>query len=428
MSYRQVLDEAIGASPLSTVDVDEVIRRERRARRRHWTAAGTAAAVAAVTGAVWLLAPGGAPQPPTPAGVTVAPAPGTVADEIRIDRAVIDAVTRAAPEVTWVRPLDVTAPDAPTSAPHSGGVDLDTRVRYQKAGRIASGGTEAVLEVQILRDGARFFQPRTCDGTQLAPDLTCAEATGPAGEPVRTVERQLRQAGRGDKLHAQNYRLVRVLRSDGALVTVSLSSRTRDAAFPLTVAQQTAVALDPAVALAPLPPGTVAPSPPGPSTPGRFAEQTRIDNAVFAALRRQVPGVRGADGPNGTPADLSKVWTDTGGENTADSYWGQGRVVVGTAAGLFSVQIWRADPGMFGNLSCGKESDVHTCTAGTGPHGERYRTATNTGGTRERTVDVRRSDGSWLSVTLDSDQEPFPLTVAQQQAVAFDTAISLPAK
>ncbi|MEV0425070.1 hypothetical protein [Micromonospora sp. NPDC050495] len=428
MSYRQVLDEAIGASPLSTIDVDGVIRRERRARRHRWAATGTAAAVAAVIAAGWMLAPGGAPRPPAPAAPTVAPVPGTLDDEIRIDRAVIDAVTRVAPAVAWVRPLGVADPDAPTPLPHPGGVDLDTRVLYQKAGRIAADRTEAVLEVQLLRDGARFFRPRTCDATALAPDLVCAESTGPAGEPVLTLERRLRQTGRDDRRSGQHDRLVRVLRSDGALVTVSLSSRTPDDALPMTVAQQQAVALDPAVALAPLPPGMVTPASPGLSTSGRSADQTRIDNAVFAALRRHVPGVRGAGGPDGTSADLRSIWTDSGGENTADAYWGQGRILVGTAAGVLSVQIWRADPGIFGNLSCGKESDVYTCAAGTGPHGERYRTVTNTGGTAERTVEVRRRDGSWLAVTLDSDQDTFPLTVAQHQAVAFDTAIALRAK
>lgn len=80
-------------------------------------------------------------------------------------------------------------------------------------------------------------------------------------------------------------------------------------------------------------------------------------------------------------------------------------------------------------MTCAKPTKVYRCTAGVGPHGERYRTVTNTnpGGSAERMVDVRRKDGSWLSVTLAGDPPAgkFPLTAAQQQAIAFDPAITL---
>ena len=66
------------------------------------------------------------------------------------------------------------------------------------------------------------------------------------------------------------------------------------------------------------------------------------------------------------------------------------------------------------------------------PRGERYRTVPNTsrnGSTTsaERNVSVLRKDGSWLSVSLEADPPDgkFPLTAAQQQAVAFDRTITL---
>ena len=46
-----------------------------------------------------------------------------------------------------------------------------------------------------------------------------------------------------------------------------------------------------------------------------------------------------------------------------------------------------------------------------------------------RVVHVVRTDGSWLAVTLSAERTgEFALTTAQQEAVAFDPAISLPKK
>jgi hypothetical protein len=51
MSYQQLLDDAIGVAPPSTVDVDRVIGRRKRAAMA-WTVAGSAAAVVLVTAGV----------------------------------------------------------------------------------------------------------------------------------------------------------------------------------------------------------------------------------------------------------------------------------------------------------------------------------------------------------------------------------------
>lgn len=58
------LDAAIGAPPPSTVDVDQLLARGRRAqaRRRLALGVGTAAATVAVAGGAWALAPGGSSE------------------------------------------------------------------------------------------------------------------------------------------------------------------------------------------------------------------------------------------------------------------------------------------------------------------------------------------------------------------------------
>ena len=151
---------------------------------------------------------------------------------------------------------------------------------------------------------------------------------------------------------------------------------------------------------------------------------------MFASLRQQAPDIQGESGANRTP-DLSAVWLDAGGDNNADSYWGQGRIVVDGVAGTFSVQIHRAD---HGDGKCGKPSRSYACTAGTGPNGERYRTVANTtrqesAASAERRVSVLRKDGTWLSITVTLNARPpdatFALAAAQQQAIAFDPAIAL---
>ncbi|MFD2763916.1 hypothetical protein [Micromonospora eburnea] len=437
MSYRQLLDEAIGDPPASAIDIEQVIGRQRRKRRlRRWGVCGGAAvAVLGVAATVALVLPpaGRLPAPAGPPRITTVA--GTPEDVARLDAAVAAAVTHQAPKVKW---KDEISPGRPRWH-HGGesGTELPNTIdHYFAQGGIAVDGNEAHLMVQIERFASR--RTRMCPYT--SPSYTCQDSVGPNGERIEVLT-----GGRTDQGSAGSIRTssqdVRVVRPGDLLVSVTLISWSHlfDGALPLTVEQQTAIALDPAIALAPVPPGVAVTLPPvpseAPSAPpsspsppsGRFdaAQQQRIDNAVFASLRRQVPGVKAVHGAGTTPADLASVWTDDGRGNTADEYWGKGRLLVDKATGLFSVQIWRTDPGFYGDLTCAKPTKVYKCTAGVGPHGEKYRTVTNTGGSAEREVNVRRADGSWLSVTLAGDGGKFPLTPAQQQAIAFDPAIAL---
>jgi hypothetical protein len=417
MSYRQVMDDAIGDSPVSTVDVDTVIARQRRDQKvRRWGACGAAAAaVLALAVTVPQVLPGHTRPGPAddPQITTVA---GTPADLTRLDNAVFTAVKREVPGLKWHNPA---SPDVPDWS-HEGG-DQDTLVSYRGQGAIVADGVRAHLMVTIVRHGSERTVPPCVD--------SCRESAGPRGERVRTGAMPPEGSKASDR---RSGRYVRVLRpADDTVIMVTLESESPDGIRSMSLAQQTAIALDPAIALAPVPPAP-SPSPTGTSPPADPAQQRRIDNAVFASLRQQAPDSHGESGPNRDRRDLSTVWLDSGGDNNTDSYWGQGRIGVNGVTGLFSVQIERESAAFGRDMTCGKPSRTSACTAGTSPHGERYRTVTNTRRnaseiSADRSVYVLRKDGSWLSVYLNADppDATFALTAAQQQAIAFDQAIAL---
>jgi hypothetical protein len=402
MSYRQVLDEAIGDSPVSTVDVDAVITRQRRAAKlRRWGAcgAGAAAVLAVIVTAVQVL-PGRA-LTETADGPQITTVAGTREDVTRLDDAVLAAVQREVPGLRWGDP----------AWGHDGG-DKSTLVRYEGQGEVMVGGAKARLILSVDRFGARHFDAWGCPPSLLI----CRDSTGPRGERVRTQV----PAGSGVQPSPSPAQAVRVARpGDDALVEATLAyPGAPNAIPPVTLQQLTAIALDPALALAPVPPGVVVtpPEPVSSESPVQSAEHQRITDAVFASLRKQGPGVQ-------VPAN----WILSPAENTADSYFGQGTLVVNGVSGLFMVQMSRTDTGLSGDLKCGTATKAYTCKAGKGPHGERYRTVTTTdpSGGAMRDVAVLRKDGSWLLVTLNANPPAgkFGLTAAKQQAIAFDQAI-----
>jgi hypothetical protein len=425
MTYRQILDEAIGDSPVSAVDVDQVIAHQRRGEKlRRWGVAGAgAAAVIAVIAIATQVLPHQSPVEPAavPPITTVA---GTPEDLLRLDDAVFAALKREVPNLTL------------NSWDHTD----RTLVAYTGQSNITIDGATAHLMVAVERFGARRTAGWNCTGAVAL----CRQSSGPGGERLWT-----QVIPQGTILNGQaisiSEQIVRILRpADDTLVTVNLSGLNEKGPGPITVEQQTAIALDPAIALAPVPPGVAVTPPPSspPGTPGVMqpgtstsgpagsAQEQRIDNAVFASLRMQAPGIKGARSGTQTPQDLAAAWIDPDTDNTADVYFGQGRILVDGVSGLLSVQVERNDPGLDGDMKCGKNTAAYTCTAGLSPNGDRYRTATNIGGGSERTVSVHRKDGSWISVSLDADapKGEFPLTPAQQQAVAFDQAIALNAR
>ncbi|MER7416800.1 hypothetical protein ABT346_08445 [Micromonospora peucetia] len=424
MSYRTIFREAVGEIPPTSIDVDRVIagqRRARRFRRVGMVALAVAAVGVVAIGATAVTGPPradmpAAPSPTKPAVRTPTPTPGD--SFTPMDMAIFEAIDRVAPDLEWAPGLGA-SPGA-KSEWVSGPTTRDgIPFGYMGQGRVRSGDRAGHFSVQT-DDDLSLLSPCSADTARTSG---CAITTGPAGEKIRSSSNRS-PADKPDGSPSGGIAVssdVFVARTDGVVLIVSVDGD--DENPPLTIAQLTALALDPAVA------GLASP-------PLRADEEARrrlIDSAVFASLRRQVPSATGAEWRGGllAPADLDAGWTGTEGKNTADSYWGQGRVMVDGVAGSYSVQIHREDPGLSGDLTCDEPSKTYACTAGEGPNGERFRTVTNTtrndsGVSAERSVAVLRKDGSWLAVTHTADAKgKFALTAAQQQAAAFDPTVAL---
>lgn len=274
MTYQKIFDEIIGEPPVSTVDVERVVVRQRRARRLRMGAAGAGAAAAVLAVVVGTTSLVGTPHAadPAPPAATASPSPtittvaGTEDDRRRIDAEIATAFVREAPDLRWVKSSGH-PPQASPAAVWRSELDraswvsdtgesgqLDPADGYHGQGNILLGGKSlGHVSVQITRDGApvwKLTSGRSCPKPGTVP-WQCQERTGPAGEKiyVRTSERQ------EDKPVKRRYQTIgaTVLRTDGSLVIVALTvtSVGESASAPVTVDQLLAVALEPAIALAP---------------------------------------------------------------------------------------------------------------------------------------------------------------------------------
>ncbi|MFG3688190.1 hypothetical protein [Micromonospora sp. NPDC047740] len=416
MSYRTMFREAVGEIPPTSIDMDRVIARQRRARRlrRVGVAALAAAAVGVVlvgTTAVTGRPRAGVPAVPSPTNPPVrTPAPSSGASFTAMDLAIFEAVGRVAPDLDWAPRRG--APEGEGAVWFSGpSLSGYTPDGYHGHGRVRSGDRMGVLSVQITDD----WGPLGACTAEALRTSGCAVTTGPAGEKIMTLS--ARNPALGPDLKPSGIAVsssVQVQRSDG--VTIIVRIRGEDEDPPLSIAQLAALALDSAVA------GQAA----QPLQGNTEARRRWLDSVVLASLQRHVPGVTGAQGRGAamTPGDLGAFWSS---ESTTDSYAGQGRVLVDGVSGTLSVRIHRRGPGTAGDLTCDASTRTHTCEAGTGPAGERYRITTDGSGAKaERTVHVLRRDGVWLAVSLTAGEKgKLPLTAAQQQAVALDPAVNL---
>ncbi|MER7416795.1 hypothetical protein ABT346_08420 [Micromonospora peucetia] len=437
MTYRELFDEAIGDAPVSTVDVDRVIGRQRRAGRRWaWGASGLGAvAVLAVTLTMTLL-----PEPASPnivpavvptittkgstgAAATPSTTAGTPEDAKRLEGALVAALVREVPNLTWP---ESASPNIPKL--EEGASPQTTLESYSMWATVGVGGSTAKTSMRVWRIGEEIFTRDRCE-EKRPPDLlhyACLVSTGPDGAQVRTIERTFIDAKAKDR-KGEHQLNVGLLRGNGTLVTMRVYNDRGQGELPLTAEQMTAVASDPAVTLGPLPSGATVRPPlePRPDESSAPGVQKQIDKAVFAALRAQAPGVKAG----GAEVALEDAWTGSGGDNSIDEYWGQAFVAVDGRSGLFSVQIWRKDSGLGGDLTCGPPSKTYSCTTGKGPNGERWRITTSTAGGAERNVQVLRKDGStvWVSHNR-GPKAAFALTAEQQKAVALNPAVALPGK
>ncbi|MEV0713215.1 hypothetical protein [Asanoa sp. NPDC050611] len=262
MNLQQAFRDAVGEIPPSSVDVDQVIRRQRR-RRRGGLAALVGAAVLGLTVPLAIVAGSGADAPspaspnpsPTPQGAN-APVPAPGAAFTPTDEAVFAAVERAAPDVEWV------SADMPVIGYPSSWVSGGSGEPYFLQGPIRTGERYATLMVQLERDWD--LEPCTAE---MITRSGCVDSTGPAGEQVQTWTNRnppSRNPGpRPPQKHvpgkpaatpsapisserfAIRYDVV-VKRPDGGFRLVTVNASGEEA--PITLAQLTAVALDPRLA------------------------------------------------------------------------------------------------------------------------------------------------------------------------------------
>ncbi|ATO15625.1 hypothetical protein CO540_18775 [Micromonospora sp. WMMA2032] len=290
MTYRELFDDLIGETPVSTVDVDRVIGGQRRARRLRIGAGTTAVAavVAAVlVGTTSLIGkPHAQPAKPVPAVTTI---PGSDQDLDRIEAAVIAALTRAMPRLAWAV-KDGPVIDTPAWA--SDVMGQAGSLGYRGNGSFRVDGVDLVASLQITPDGAKSWQAEESRACSKAA-AECGEQTGPDGEKIRyhrsvweqEVPPQLR-----DRMPSRTESAgVTALRRDGTFLNLSLRTVTAEDNLPIAVGQLIPVVLDRAVALAPKPSPTPAASSTVTTVAGTAADAARLDAALTSALRRQAP-------------------------------------------------------------------------------------------------------------------------------------------
>jgi hypothetical protein len=254
MSYRQVLDDAIGQAPPSTIEVSGIIGRQRRrmAMRRAVGAAGTAAVVVALVVASLTLARSGIRES-SPIAPGVASDPAALVGS-HLDQTLWTDLSTAAPGLLWVTESQPTL--RLKSRPDSR--DWFSEWNVQDAHRIYVGqGTVSVhgrigtvlFNIDYYPGGPSCPAP----GSDATKDGTCTITAGPGGAAIQT-----------DVYHyahtdpAQIEVIVTAYRPDG--LRVMAENRNQSGALenvgatgmapPLTAAQLTRIAEDPAFALA----------------------------------------------------------------------------------------------------------------------------------------------------------------------------------
>ncbi|WP_416901698.1 hypothetical protein [Micromonospora echinospora] len=426
MSYRQALDEAIGDAPVSTVDVNRIIVRQRRARTFRTWGGGTAGAAAVL--AVTL----GASQLPglTTSAVQPAATASTGADEQRLDDVVVAALKRAVPGITFPEG------SAPELSGWPGERDLGgtaSQTSVQRA--VAVDGVRGTILVSLVehvptnRIASFTCEPTTAFRAGPATSTPGRTVTPPGGVVVEglggicrytfgTGDREVILVDKSRPNDTRTYRFggVAVLRGS-VTVIVQLAGEMPQGRLPLTADQMNAVAADPALDADAPPPGVE-----------QQQQQEQIDKAVFAALRGQAPDVK-AVGPDGTGVDLESQWTH-GQSDIVESYQGQAQILVDDVPGFFKVSISRGGAA----LTCERLTTAQRCVTGNGPNGEWFRITTQST-KRGSNVSVTRDtvvlrEGALITVRHDSGRPDgaFALTEQQQKAIALDPTLAFPTR
>ncbi|MEV6909027.1 hypothetical protein [Amycolatopsis sp. NPDC051071] len=280
---KERIDEIIGVTPPSTVDVEAVVARERKTawlRPNPWTV--TAAGVAAVAvGAAFMFAPGSsgtvspaappssAPELPEPCKIPVlqGPAPPekpAVAAE-RLTGVLTAAVKARMVAGTTLAPHGASYPvgdpeHGPLEFVHEDSLLKNSGSTCSGGRNIFAAGATTVLagktgnvQVSLGRLGGRTLLPAECEDQTIAgAEETCTRSVGPKGEVI--VASIITFTGGGPVINQ-----VAVTRADKIGVVLQ-AENTADAkrsrkpdspAPPLTLEQLTEIALDPGMTLYP---------------------------------------------------------------------------------------------------------------------------------------------------------------------------------
>jgi len=262
IDYRSLLDTTVGAEPPTRLDVDDLMAASRRRLRRHrWATASAGVAVLAIavaTAVVVAGAPGrpvdpttttppATPAPPQPTLAGLAPYEAPQAAKARLAAAMPTVVLAAVPAAHLGGEFDVVHHDF-DATPTTDGAWYAPAYLYQGQQIIDAGGRHGVITVSAMR---RLMSDECPPVQPESASYTCEQSTGPNGELV-AVEHYV-------SLDDERMTAVKVNRADGSAVWVISSndvdltsqSPVTGADPPLTVAQLTAIALDPRLTIYP---------------------------------------------------------------------------------------------------------------------------------------------------------------------------------
>jgi hypothetical protein len=284
---KEQFDAAIGAVPVSTVDLDAVLARERRRARvvNPWTAAGAGVAAVAVAAAV-VFVPGGsgaAPvmpgsppsAPPSPDPCAISPYPPQTGPPIpegvdvaanRLTGVLTTAVQQRVAAGTKLQPhAQGEYPKGKQHGPLTFYHVFSAQVRHESS---CSGGEDYFMAAAttagaagkgnvwaiVTRLGGNATPATECGKPPDDAQQTCERKAGPHGETV--VEETLSSPGQATANRTN------VTKSDGTGVMVEAQNVADDAkkdhpdgpdmpSPPLSLAQLTDIALDPGLTLYP---------------------------------------------------------------------------------------------------------------------------------------------------------------------------------
>ncbi|MEW2441268.1 hypothetical protein [Micromonospora marina] len=250
MTYRQIFDEAIGEAPPTAVDVDALVAREGRRRRRRLGAYGSATAVLALALGVGVVVQPGLPEGgPAPAYSAASAAARTQPERLR--SAMLAALDREAPDLLWVRGADPVTDHGTWNGPLTDDPQWSVKpfrwvsmTGWFGVGVAARGDVRSYLAVDV---------GRPVPGQATGPDecregmIGCRSFAGPQGERVLTYDVEGYRAPPVSPRQRLAIRYAHVERADGTRVTVQAHSSSDR--HLMTVEEMAAVALDPEIRL-----------------------------------------------------------------------------------------------------------------------------------------------------------------------------------